>query len=96
MARYLSPWSPDPIGKPEYFETTVRPTNYRGFQIFHRMPKSFELVKDGVCLTQRAGGGALKSLVDALLGDKSDHPEWLVDSARSVMLAHCSPRRRAA
>lgn len=86
--RYLNPWSADPVSKPEYFETTVKPIDYRGFQIVHRFEKSHELVKDGVCLTQRAGGGALKSLVDALLGDKSDHPKWLVESARNVGTRH--------
>ena len=86
--RYLNPWSADPIGKPEFFTTDAKPISYRGFQIFRRLPKSHELVKDGVCLTQRAGGGALKSLADALLGDKSDHPKWLVERAREIGAAH--------
>lgn len=98
--RYLNPFSADPIGKPEYFEAHVRPVEYRGFQIVRRFANSHELVKDGVCLTQRHGGGALKSLVDALLGDKSDHPKWLVDRARDIATAHgvklASQVRRAA
>lgn len=86
--RYLNPWSADPVSNPEYFESYAQPIDYRGFQIVRRFPKSHELVKDGVCLTQRAGGGALKSLVDALLGDKSDHPKWLVERARDIAKRH--------
>lgn len=86
--RYLNPWSADPTAKPEYFATTVKPVEYRGFQIFQRLPNSHELVKDGVCLTQRAGGGALKSLADALLGEKTGWPKWDVDRCRAVATAH--------
>lgn len=86
--RYLSPWSPDPFRKPEYFTTTMAPVEYRGFHIFQRLPKSHELVKDGVCLTQRAGGGELRSLVDALCGDRSRHPRWLVKRAREIATLH--------
>jgi len=85
---YLNPWSADPIGKPEFFSTQVKPVQYRGFQIFHRHAGVYELVKDGVCLTQRGGGGAMKSLADALLGDKSDHPSWMVKRSRDIGTAH--------
>lgn len=88
--RYRNPWHTPGVQHygPEFYETTVRPVAYRGFQIFNRFKGSHELVKDGVCLTQRAGGGALKSLADALLGDTNDHPAWLVDRAREAGLAH--------
>lgn len=94
--RYLNPWSADPVAKPEYFTAAVKPIDYRGFQIFHRLPKSYELVKDGVCLTQRAGGGSLKALADALLGDKSTEPKWLVERARFVADAYGIAFQRSA
>src|SRR5690606_18799365 len=73
---------------PEFYVTDVKPAEYRGFQIFNRFRGSWMLVKDGVCLTDRAGGGALRSLADALLGDKTDHDEWLVARARDIAERH--------
>lgn len=88
--RYRNPWHKPFVQHygPEFFETSARPINYRGFQIFNRFKGCHELVKDGICLTQRVGGGALRSLADALLGDKSDHDEWLVERARQFGAAH--------
>lgn len=94
--RYLNPWSADPALRPEFFTTEAKPAAYRGFQIFRRLPKSYELVKDGVCLTQRAGGGTLRMLADALMGDPSDEPAWLVERARDVAARHGVQFARAA
>lgn len=99
--RYRNPWHrPLKSEGGEFFETTVAPVEYRGFQIFHRFKGSHELVKDGVCLTIRAGRGGPASLADALCGDKNDEPTWLVESARVIAAAHGvwlpSRRKRAA
>lgn len=85
VSRYRNPWHRS--GEPEFYETTTKPVEYRGFQIFHRFG-GWELVKDGVCLTQRAGKNGPRNLADALCGDLNDEPEWLVESARAIAEKH--------
>jgi hypothetical protein len=71
------------------FSTAAKPIHYRGFQIFERIKgRSFELVKDGVCLTQRAGRNGPRNLVDALYGNKNADSPWLVASARAIAATH--------
>jgi hypothetical protein len=77
--RYRNPWH-DPAKAwmgPEFFETDSAPFEYRGFQIFKRIVNSWELVKDGVCLTQRCGNAGprfigAQHVVDSLFGDARD------------------------
>lgn len=83
--RYRNPWARGI--DPQFFETTVKPVEYRGFQIFHRGEHSHELVKDGVCLAMRAGRGGPKGLADALHGEGGE-PTWLVERAREIAREH--------
>jgi hypothetical protein len=88
--KYRNPWHKPHTTDygPEGYTTDKKPIEYRGFQIFNRFKGCHELVKGGVCLTQRAGGGALHELADALLGEKNEHPDWLVASARAIAEKH--------
>ena len=86
--RYRNPWHDGLKYGPEFFEARVAPTEYRGFQIFKRFSKSYELVKDGVCLTIRGGAGGPRSLVDALYGEANDEPAWRIERARSIAAKH--------
>ena len=72
MARityYRNPWH-NP-GRPEYgpavYSTGVAPKEYRGYLIYHRQTNVWDVVKDGVCVTQCAGLGGAKRAVDAML-----------------------------
>lgn len=69
---------------PEFYSTDAKPTEYRGFQIFCRHKGLWELVKDGVCLTQRAGKNGPRNLVDALYGDTAADSEFNVERARDI------------
>lgn len=74
-ATYLNPWhDPRVIDSKPIFTTDVKPTEYRGLLIFHRLPGSFEVVKAGVCLTQRAGMSGACRAIDLLL-DEPGHWE---------------------
>lgn len=86
--RYRNPWHDGLNYGPEFFETTVKPVEYRGFQIVHRFKDSHELVKDGVCLTIRAGKNGPRNLADALCGDSNDEPVWLIERARGIAASH--------
>jgi hypothetical protein len=67
---YRNPWhNPhDSRYGPPRFTTDARPIAYRGYLIYHRFESCWDVVKDGVCVTQRAGlngkGGA-KDWIDA-------------------------------
>ena len=68
-ARYRNPWHTP--GKPEYgppeYTTGVKPTEYRGYLIYQRISGHvWDVVKDGVCITQRAGINGAKSYVKTL------------------------------
>lgn len=81
--RYKNPWH-EPhsiIYGPEFFTCDKAPIEYRGFQIFHqRATKSWELVKDGVCLTQRCGKN-LQPIIDRLLDDHQCEEERIREIA---------------
>ena len=66
MTSYQNPWH-DPV-KPQYgpkcYTTSVKPTKYKGFLIYHRLDRVFDVVLDGVCVTQRAGFNGAKSYID--------------------------------
>lgn len=66
---YRNPWH-RPLDKaygPPVYQTEARPAEYRGYQIFHRLSEVWDVVKDGVCVTQRAGADGARRAVDALL-----------------------------
>jgi hypothetical protein len=69
---YLNPWSPYLRDSEREFKTRVKPVQHRGFKIYQRIPNSFEVVKDGVCVAQRAGLEGAKRAIDNLLDNPSD------------------------
>ena len=76
MATYKNPWhilgkqrggKSTAYGPPEY-QTYATPTEYKGYLIYERIPGSvWDVVKDGVCVTQRAGLGGAKQAIDGRL-----------------------------
>ena len=69
MTKYQNPWH-DPYQQmygPECYQTDEKPTIYRGFFIYHRTPLVWDVVKDGVCVTQRAGINGAKHFIDDLI-----------------------------
>lgn len=67
MAEYINPWHKS--GRPEYgprtYTTEAPPKEYRGFQLYQRIGQSVDVVKDGVCVTQRGGPRGGREAVDA-------------------------------
>jgi hypothetical protein len=80
MARYKNPWYHASHGHdPEYYETDVKPREYRGYLIYQRISGvCWDVVKDGVCVTQRAGdtNQGLNKVIDELIepGDPEVRP----------------------
>lgn len=70
---YANPWH-KPHGKgygPDVYRTDAKPREYRGYLIFERIPAvCWDVVKDGVCVTQRAGLNGAKRAIDAILGEE--------------------------
>lgn len=69
MTKYKNPWHR--LDKREYgpafYETDATPTEYRGYLIYHRTMAVWDVVKDGVCVTQLAGPTGAKRAIDDLL-----------------------------
>ena len=57
---------------PAFYSTEAKPTEYRGFLIYHANPKGWDIVKDGVCISQRAGFDGAKRFIDKIYDDPSD------------------------
>lgn len=69
---YVNPWFSKSGNDPQIYRTDAKPTQYRGYQIFERLHGvCWDVVKDGVCRTQRAGKSGAIGYVDAVL----DHPK---------------------
>jgi len=68
MAKYKNPWHDGINSGPAYFETDIKPIKYRDFLIYHRI--AYDVVKDGVCLTQMAGLSGAKSRIDLFAGKR--------------------------
>lgn len=63
---YKNPWHRKGHGPPKY-RTESRPTKYRGHLIYQRIKGHvWDVVKDGACITQRAGMGGAKRAIDAI------------------------------
>ncbi|CAD1792709.1 hypothetical protein AE929_09600 [Xanthomonas arboricola] len=74
-ATYLNPWHGKVALSSECtptFTTDSKPKQHRGFLIYQRVPGSFEVVKDGVCLTQRAGLHGALWAIDNLIDNPND------------------------
>lgn len=66
---YRNPWHKPgrPEYGPEFYSTDRAPRKYRGYLIYHRLPEVWDVVKDGVCVTQRAGLNGAMQAIDAIL-----------------------------
>ena len=66
MYEYKNPWHI--FGKLEYgpaiYKNDGPVTRYGGYEIHHRQDQVWDVVKDGVCCTQRAGMNGAKSWID--------------------------------
>ena len=63
-----SVWKPEGKGYgPEFYTTDVTPKGYRGYLIYHRLMDVYDIVKDGVCVTQYAGPRGAREAIDRLL-----------------------------
>ncbi|MCD7983390.1 MAG: hypothetical protein LUG19_03935 [Desulfovibrio sp.] len=67
---YKNPWY-ETLGRkglsfdPPVYRTNATPTEYKGYLIFERISKTcFDVVKDGVCVSQCAGLNGAKRRID--------------------------------
>lgn len=71
MQKYKNPWhNPRLIHTgPQFYEPhPSSPTfEYCGHQVIERIPRVWDVVKDGVCVTQRAGKNGAKQAIDAIM-----------------------------
>ena len=68
MSTYSNPWHRpgQPQQGPREYSTDAKPIEYRGYQIFERIRgQCWDVVKDGTCVTQRAGLSGAKRFIDA-------------------------------
>ena len=74
MATYRNPWHKP--GKPEYgpafFTCRNEPRPYRGYLIFRQHERHFDVVRDGVCVSQRAGARGARWIVDLICDNPAD------------------------
>lgn len=66
-ATYKNPWHNPRTNTygPAMYETDVAPKEYRGYLIYERIPgHCWDVVQDGVCLTQRAGPNGARQYID--------------------------------
>lgn len=71
MTTYKNPWhkpnNRDLYG-PEYYTTGEKPQEYKGYLIYERITGNvWDVVKDGVCITQLAGPNGARSAIDKIL-----------------------------
>jgi hypothetical protein len=70
MYAYLNPWHKPEASHygPKMYETDVEPVKYLGYLIYQRVHGAvWDVVKDGKCITQRAGlNGAKQAVADLL------------------------------
>lgn len=68
VTRYRNPWHrpEDRNNGPEFFETDARPRMVAGLAIYKRLPNCWDIVRDGVCICQRAGPRGAKEAAERL------------------------------
>lgn len=72
-ARYRNPWfRPRGDHGPEFYETDAKPVEYRGYLIYQRVKGAvWDVVRDGVCVTRRAGITGAKRAIDQFVEAES-------------------------
>lgn len=72
MSAYRNPWHNParPNQGPRVYHTDARPIEYLGYLIYQRIPGVvWDVVKDGECVTQRAGLSGAKAFVDEIASE---------------------------
>jgi len=68
MTQYKNTWhNPASRDSKEFFETDAKPIHYKGYDIFRRLPECYDIVKDGICIHQRAGLNGAKETIDYII-----------------------------
>lgn len=62
--RYTNPWARN--NEPKEYIRFDKPTEYNGCQIFHVHQNQFDVVKAGVCISQRGGLEGAKKCADVV------------------------------
>lgn len=78
MTTYSNPWHKphDPIYGPAYYSTDARSISYKGFLIYQRISGVvWDVVKDGACVTQRAGISGARRYIDGVMDGLSNPSE---------------------
>jgi len=75
MTAYKNPFHSEKYqGSTAIIETDVKPAQYKGYLIYHRIKTNtpggnvFDIVNDGVCVGMRAGINGAKTRIDELSG----------------------------
>lgn len=87
MASYINPWHKS--GAAEYggptYTTDAKPKEYRGFLLYQRIPPSVDVVRNGVCVSQRAGKSGGMAVIDAFWDDPAD---WQSERMAGYLAQH--------
>jgi hypothetical protein len=69
MHTYKNPWhkTQDKHCGPEFYQCYSAPKEYKGYNIFHRLPQVYDIVKDNVCVSQYAGPNGARKAIDGWL-----------------------------
>ncbi|WP_301065318.1 hypothetical protein [Maricaulis sp.] len=74
--QYLNPWHEAGRYGPKYYTTEATPREYGGYLIFNRIPGvCWDIVKDGVCIAQRARMKGARGFIDQLNAPTADLTE---------------------
>nr|WP_321524881.1 hypothetical protein [uncultured Cohaesibacter sp.] len=70
MARYKNKfWREDGSGYgPEFYETDAKPIEHHGLLIYRRLKECFDIVDDGICISQYAGINGAKNAIETRFG----------------------------
>lgn len=52
---------------PEYYQTDVKPSEYKGYSIYHVKKDQYDVVQYGICVAQMAGLNGAKRAIDKLI-----------------------------
>lgn len=74
MTHYKNPWHTplDSTYGPKFYTTDALPKEYRGFLIYQRLPRVFDVVKDNICVAQLAGARGARERIDLILDEPTN------------------------
>lgn len=62
---YKNPWFK--VGQDPDYHTDVEPITFEGYLIYHILPNQYDVVKNGVCISQRAGLNGAKLAAESVI-----------------------------